>query len=139
VVGVGTHTITLTATDAAGNSRTATTTFTVNAASGGLQFGLSVSPGTAPRNSTVKLNVSFGNNTGARQWVSFNVRYVSPCGGADLENFGPIPIKSGAHDNRNIPFHIPRRACTGVYSLTLDYFVDGQMVGTTTAQLTVTP
>jgi len=140
VVGVGTQTITLTARDAAGNTRTATTTFTVNAAtSGGLQFTLSVSPATAPRNSPVKLNVTYSNNTGSRQWVSFSLRYVSPCGGASIEDVGPLPIRSGANESRNIPFHIPKRACTGVYTLTLDYFVDGRQVGTTTAQLTVTP
>src|SRR5262249_25601306 len=42
VVGTGAHTITITATDAAGNTSTATTTFTVNGVQ--LLFSLSVSP-----------------------------------------------------------------------------------------------
>jgi len=50
IVDVGTHTITITGTDAAGNIRTVTTTFTVNV--GGFNFTMSVSPATVKRDWT---------------------------------------------------------------------------------------
>jgi DNA/RNA endonuclease G (NUC1) len=137
VVGVGTHTITLTATDAAGNATTATTALTVT--DGAVVFSLNVSPSTARLNSTVKFNVSFSNNTGVSHSVSFNLRYSSPCGDAPIADVGPVPTKDGTSHDRNVAFHIPKNACTGIYVVTMDYFVDGQMTGTTTVQLTVTP
>ncbi len=137
MVGVGTHTITMTATDAARNTSTVTTTFTVSG--GGLTFSLSVSPTTVKRGKHVKLDIAYANSSADRLWVSFTVRYTSPCGNAILDNFGPVPINAGADRSANVPFHIPKTACTGLYALTLESYVGGVMVGTTTAQLTVTP
>jgi len=139
VVGVGTHTITLTATDAAGNTKTATTTFTVIAAKGGLTFTFSVTPATVQRGSMTRLNIFYSNDSGAAQRVTFDLRYTDPCGNAVLDNIGPISMKSGVQDSKSIPFHVPKNACTGVYTLTLEYNVEGVMVGSTTARLTVIP
>ena len=37
----------------------------------------------------------------------------------------------------NVNFHVPRYACTGLYTFTLESYVEGVLVGTTTAELTV--
>lgn len=137
LVGVGTHTITLTATDAAGNTRTTTTTFTVNG--GGLTFSLSISPATVKRGKMAKLDIAYANTSANRLWVSFTIRYTSPCGSFVLDNIGPLPINAGADKNANLNFHVPKTACTGLYTLTLESYVGGVLVGTTTATLNVTP
>ena len=141
VVGAGTYTITITATDAHGNTNTATTTFTVNAVdnSGGLTFSLSVSPAIVKRNKQVKIDIAYANTSAQRLNVSFLVRYTSPCGSFVLDNVGPLPINAGAAKSANVPFHVPKDACTGQYTLTLEAYVGGVLVGTDTANLTVTP
>ena len=106
VVGIGTHTITLTATDTAGNTNTATTTFTVVDAR--LTFSLSVSPAQVKRGKMAKLDVAYVNNTSERLWVSFTLRYSSPCGSFVLDNVGPVPINAGADHNANVNFHVPK-------------------------------
>ena len=135
-VGLGTHTITLTAVDAAGNTSTATTTFTVQNA--GFAFSISISPGTVRRGKMAKLNIQFSNNTSDRLNVSFAIRYSSPCGSFTLSNIGPFPIKAGADHSVKLPFHVPRSACTGLYTLTVESRVGGVLVGTSTATLNVT-
>jgi DNA/RNA endonuclease G (NUC1) len=137
VVGVGTHTIELTATDAAGNTSTATTTFTVE--NGAFAFSISVSPEIVKRGKTVKLKIDYSNTTSSRLDVSFDITYSSPCGNFTLNNLGPIPVKAGADRTATIPFHVPRTACPGLYTLTVESFVGGVSAGTSTAQLTVTP
>ena len=137
VVGIGTHTIAITATDATGNTTAATTTFTVN--DGGLTFALSVSPATVKRGKMAKLQIDYANTSAERLWVSFTARYTSPCESAIIDTVGPIPINAGADRKANMPFHVPKTACTGLYTLTLEAYVGGVLVGTTTAELTVTP
>lgn len=137
LVGVGTHTITITATDAAGNANTSTTTFTVNG--GGFAFSIRVSPTTVSRGEHVKLEIAFSNATAHRILVTFKIRYTSPCGNATIDHIGPISIRAGADRSATIPFHVPKRACAGLYTLILESYVEGALSGTTTAQLTVTP
>jgi DNA/RNA endonuclease G (NUC1) len=138
LVGVGPHTITITGTDAAGNPASVTTTFTVNPNTSGLTFSLSVTPSTVKRGKVATLNASFNNATGSLQLVTFKIRYNSPCGNATIGNIGPIPIAAGAHGNTSLPFLVPKNACTGLYTLTLESYVGGVLVNSTTAQLTVT-
>jgi len=138
VVEAGTHTITITATDAVGNASTATTTFTVNPVDvGGLTFSLSISPTTVKRNKQVKIDIAYANTSAQRLSASFTVRYTSPCGSFVLDNVGPIPINAGAEKSANVPFHVPKEACIGQYTLTLEAYVGGVLVGTTTATLIV--
>jgi hypothetical protein len=137
LVGVGTHTITITATDAVGNTNTATTTFTVN--QGSLTYSLSVSPTTVKRGKMAKLDISYVNTISERLSVSFVVRYTGPCGSAVIDSVGPFQINAGTERSANAQFHVPKDACTGLYRLTLETYVAGVLVGTTTADLTVTP
>ena len=140
IVGTGTYTITITATDAAGNTSTATTTFTVNSVDkGGLTFSLSVSPTTVKRNKQAKIDIAYANTSAQRLSASFIVRYTNPCGSFVLDTVGPVPVNAGAEKTANVPFHVPKDACTGQYTLTLEAYADGVLVGTTTASLTVTP
>ena len=140
VVGTGTHTITITATDAVGNTSTATTTFTVNTVNtGGLTFSLDVSPATVKRGKMAKLDIAFANTSAERLSVSFTVRYTSPCGSFVLDNVGPVLINAGAEKSANVPFHVPKTACTGHYALTVEAYLGGVLIGTDTADLTVTP
>jgi len=136
VAGIGTHTITITATDAAGNTRVATTTFTVTG--GGLNVSLT-SSGTVRRGKHAKLELAYSNTSGQRLWVSYVLRYSSPCRSAVLDSGIALPIRAGADRKVNLQFPVPKNACLGVYTLTLESYVDGVLVGTTTAQLTVTP
>ena len=137
VVMVGTHTITLTATDAAGNTSTATTTFTV--LDGRLAFSLSVSPETINPGKLAKLDINYTNTTAQRLSVSFIVRYKSPCGGPFLiDQVGPVQINAFTSRTTNVNFHVPKEGCTGQYTLILEAYIDGVFVGTTTAELIVT-
>lgn len=135
VVGAGAHTITITATDAAGNTSTATTTFTV--VDGRLTFSLSVSPATVKRGKMAKLDIAYANTTSERLSVSFIVRYTSPCGSFVLEDVGPLQINAETGKTGNVNFRIPKDACTGLYTFTLEAYVNGALVGTTTADLLV--
>jgi DNA/RNA endonuclease G (NUC1) len=135
VVGFGTHTITITATDAAGNSRTATTTFTVKS---GLTFSLSVSPATVQRGKVAKLDITYANTSALRLSTSFTIRYTSPCGGGVVDTIGPVLLNAGAGKFANVNFHVPREACTGLYTLTLEGYVGGVLVGTTSVELVTT-
>ncbi|HEY2964012.1 MAG TPA: HYR domain-containing protein, partial [Pyrinomonadaceae bacterium] len=136
MVGVGTYTITITATDAAGNSSTATTTFTVNA--GGLSFTLTAPP-SSKRGKPAQLDIHYVNTTGEKLWVSYVVRYAGPCDSGVADSGGPVPVNAGSERDVNVQFHVPKTACTGVYTLTLESYVNGVLIGTTTASLTVTP
>ena len=137
VVGIGIHTITITATDAAGNTSNATTTFTVN--DGRLSFSLSVSPTIVKAGKLAKLEIVYTNNTNQRLNVSFVTRYIGPCVSALIDNVGPFQINGGAQRIANVNFHVPNTACTGSYTLILEAYVEGEFVGTTTTELTVAP
>lgn len=136
VVGVGTHTITITARDAAGNTSTATTTFTV--VDGRLLFSLSVSPQTINPGKLAKLNIDYTNTTAQRLSVKFVVRYTNPCGTFPIDEVGPMQVNAFTSRTTNVNFHVPREACTGPYTLILKAFIDGVFVGKTTADLIVT-
>jgi len=136
-LGVGTYVITITATDAAGNTSSTTTTLTVTG--GGLTFAFR-SPGTANRGKMAKLDATFFNTTNQKLWVSFVVRYISPCGTSGVaDSGGPLPINSGADRNVNFQFHIPKDACTGLYTMRLEVSADGVFLGSTDVQLVVNP
>jgi DNA/RNA endonuclease G (NUC1) len=137
MVGVGTHTVTITAQDQVGNITTESTTFTVQS-NGGLIFSLDIAPGQAKRGKSVKLTAIYSNETGTTQVVTFTIRYSSPCGSFTIGNLGPITINAGAHGRATLPFVVPLTSCTGLYTLTLETYVNGGMVGTTTATLNVT-
>lgn len=137
VVGLGTHTIMLTATDAAGNTSTATTTFTVE--NGGFSFSISVDPTTVKPGKMAKVSIDYSNTSPDRLNVSFTVTYTSPCGNFTLDTLGPTSLNAGADRSANIPFHVPKTACPGLYTFTAESFVGGVPAGTKTAQLTVTP
>ena len=136
IVGVGTHVITITATDSAGNTSTATTTFTVNG--GGVTFAFR-SPGTAKRGKLAKLDGTFVNSTGEKLSVSYVVRYTSPCGDSGVADSGSLPLNAGASRDVNFQFHVPKDACTGLYTMVLEVSVNGVLIGTTDVQLVVTP
>jgi hypothetical protein len=135
VVGIGTHTITLTATDSAGNTRTETTTFTFN--NGGFTFRVRVSPAKAQRGETVKVIIDYSNDTQRRVEVKSKITYSNPCGNFTLDKIGPIRVNAGADRTERVPFQVPKKACLGLYTFTVESFVRGVSVGTSTAQLTV--
>lgn len=137
MVGIGTHTITIIATDAAGNTSTVTTTFTVTG--GGLVFQFT-SPGTAKRGKLAKLDATYTNTTGERLSFSYVVRYVSPCGVSGVaDSGGPVPLNAGASRTVKFQFHVPKDACTGVYTMTLETSANGVALAPVDVQLVVTP
>jgi hypothetical protein len=137
IVGVGTYTITISGTDSAGNVSTTTTTFTVN--SGGLNVTFNVSPSNVKVGKVAKLDIYYNNTTGERLNVSYIVRYSSPCGDGVADSGGPWPINAGSDRTVNGQFHVPKDACTGLYTLTLETYVNGVLTGTNVAQLSVIP
>ena len=140
VVGTGTYTITITATDVAGNTSKATTTFTVNRIDfRGLTFSFSVSPTTIQRNKTAKIDIAYANTSTARLSVSFVVRYTNRLGSFLIDTVVPGTLNAGAEKTSTVTFHVPKTACTGQYTLTLEAYVEGVLIGTDTADLLVTP
>jgi hypothetical protein len=137
VVGVGTHLITITATDAAGNTSTATTTFTV--IDGRLTFSVSASPNTVGRNKTTKVEVVYTNTTNQRLTVSFVIRYTGPCDSGVIDTIGPSQVNAGQTKNGNTTFHVDKNACTGNYVLAADAYIGNVLVGTATTELVVAP
>jgi hypothetical protein len=132
-VSAGSHSITVTATDAAGNSNTATTSFTVNASP---VFSVSVNPTTARQGSLVSLRTAYHNCANSRQTLTLKVSLTRPSR-QDLMATLPITLQPGQSGSFNIPIRIPTSTPTGLYSLTLDVYVGGIKIGTSTAQLTV--
>jgi DNA/RNA endonuclease G (NUC1) len=136
-VGLGTHVITITATDSAGNTSTATTTFTVNG--GGLNFSITVSPNLVERGRAAKVDLNYQNTTNERIFVSYVVRYVGPCDSGLVDSGGSVNVNARSDRNVNLQFHVPKEACTGEYTLTLETYVNGVLIGTASTQVTVTP
>jgi uncharacterized protein len=99
---------------------------------------LTITPSTIKRGKIALLKISWANNTGQKVPVSFTIKYTSPCGNFTLSNLGPIPINSGANGSVTLPFLVPKKACTGLYTLTLESRVGGVLVDTSTATLNVT-
>ena len=89
------------------------------------------------RGKSVKLHASYSNGTGVSQTVTFTIRYTSPCGNFTVGNIGPIQVKASGQGQATLPLLIPDGACVGLYTLTLESYVAGSMVGTTTATLDV--
>ena len=137
VVGPGAHTITITATDAAGNTSTATTTFTV--IDGRLTFSFTASPNPSNRDKTTKVDIVYTNNTTERLTVTFVVRYTGPCDSGIVDHFGPIQINAGQTKKVNTTFQIQKTACTGPYVLTAEAYIGNVLVGTATTELIVAP
>jgi DNA/RNA endonuclease G (NUC1) len=134
---VGTHTITITATDAAGNTTSVTTTLTIIGGGVIVQFR---SPGTAERGKLAKLDATFSNTTSEVVSISFVVRYVDPRGKTGVvDSGGPLPVNPGADRNVNFQFHVPKDACLGLYTLTLEASANGVPLRTLEVQLRVTP
>ena len=72
--------------------------------------------------------------------VSFVVRYESPCGTTGVvDSGGPLPVNPGADRDVNFQFHVPKDACTGLYTMILDTSVNGVFIGSLEVQLVVTP
>ena len=139
VVGPGAHTITITATDAAGNTSTATTTFTV--IDGRLTFSFTASPNPSNRGKTAKIDIVFTNNTTVNEANRFL------CGA--LHGANVIAESSISLGQYRLPRARPRQsarhsrfrrlACTGPYVLALEAYIGNVLVGTATTDLTVAP
>jgi hypothetical protein len=104
-----------------------------------LTLSLTVTPTTVQRGKLVLLKFSFANISSQQHLVSFKVRYTSPCDSFVLNNLGPIPVHAGANANITLPFLVPKKACTGLYTLTVEAYIGGVLVNTSTAQLNVIP
>ena len=135
LVGVGTHTITLTATDAAGNTRTATTTFTVNSG-GSITFTLTASPTSVQKGREATLTATYLNQTSSNKTVTSQLSYSGECGSASIGNIGPVTVPAGGQNTASYLFDVPK--CTGIYTIKLESFVNGASIGSTTTTLTVT-
>lgn len=137
LVGVGTTTITITVKDASGNSTTCTTNFTVTGTPSVL---VSVTPTTAARGSTVTATGAFANCASTAQTVTLVFNATTPCSPPTVfGTVGPFTLQPGERGSRSSPFTIPSFACTGLYTLTVDLYVGGTKVATSSTQLTVTP
>jgi hypothetical protein len=123
-----------TATDASTNSNTATTTFTVVP---GPSFLVSVTPTTVKRGGKVIATKAFTNCASTSQRVTLKVRLVSPVCDIPMVTL-PVTLQAGQRGSFSITLTIPKPTLLGLYALTLDWYVGGVKVGTSTAQLTVT-
>ncbi len=135
IVGAGPHTITVTAIDPSGNSSTATTTFTVIP---GPSFTVSLTPASVRRGGQVTLKASFSNCASSRQALTLKVSLTTPRDKTLMATL-PITLQAGQKGSLTLPLIIPRSSPTGLYALTLDVYVGSARIGTSSAQLTVTP
>jgi glycosidase len=135
LVGVGSHTIIVTATDDSNNSSTATATFTVTAEP---TFVLSVTPASVKRGNHVTLKAAFNNCASSRQSLTLKVSLTTPFS-SDLMLTLPAVLQGGQKGSLSIPLTIPKATPTGVYTLTLDVYAGGTKIGTSKAQLTIIP
>ena len=134
LVGVAPHTITVTAKDVANNSKSAQTTFTVIAEPA---FTISVAPNSVSRGGSVTLRAAFHNCATTRQALTLKVSLTRP-GSTTLMVTLPLTLNGGQSGSLSLPIPIPRSTPTGLYTLTLDWYIGGVKIGTSTAQLTVT-
>ena len=135
LVGVGPRTITITGKDPSNNSKSVTTTFTVV---GGPSFTVSVNPSSVRRGNLVTLTTAFNNCASSSQALTLKVSLTKP-GSSTLMVSLPLTLKAGQKGSLAIPVPIANSTPTGLYSLTLDVYVGGVKIGTSTAQLTVNP
>ena len=70
---------------------------------------------------------------------SFVVRYTNRLGSFVIDTVVPGTLNAGAEKTSTVTFHVPKTACTGQYTLTLEAYVEGVLIGTDTADLLVTP
>jgi hypothetical protein len=134
---LGTHVVTITAKDAAGNTGTATTTFTV--VGGGLTFSVSVSPDNVDRGRAAKVEIHYHNNTADKLFLSYVLRYAGPCDSGVVESGGPLPLNGRSERTVNAQFRTASDACIGQYTLTVETYVEGVLIGTASTQVTVVP
>ncbi|HEY6045405.1 MAG TPA: HYR domain-containing protein, partial [Pyrinomonadaceae bacterium] len=134
LVGVGPQTITITAKDSSNNSSSVQTTFTVV---GGPGFTISVSPNTLKRGGTVTLSAAFNNCASSSQALTLKVSLTRP-GSNTLMVTLPLTLRAGQRGSLSIPVPIPKSTPTGLYALTLEWYIGGVKIGNSTAQLTVT-
>ena len=62
---------------------------------------------------------------------------MSPCGMSLLDTVGPTQINANTSKITSVNFHVPKDACLGEYTFTLEAYIDGVLIGTANAELTV--
>jgi len=136
LVGVGTHVVTITVHDLAGNVTTVTTTFTVQG-TGQLTFTtLDLAPPQAKRGKTLKARAAYINGSSNERNVTFVLRYSGECGVVNVGSF-PMVIAAGATGNATVQFTIPLDACIGTQTLTMDVYENGVKIDTLTTSFTI--
>lgn len=135
LVNIGAQTITITARDSANNTSSATTTFTVKAAVP--TFTISINPSTVKQGGKVTVNVAYNNPGSTAQTLTLKVSLTTPQT-RTLMLTVPLTLRAGQTGSVSLPLPIAKSTPVGLYSVTLDVFVGGVQVGTSSAQLTVT-
>ncbi len=135
LVGVGVQTITITATDSAHNSSSATTTFTVKAALP--SFTISINPSTVKQGGQVTVTTTYSNPSSTAQTLTIKVSLTTPKT-KTLMFTVPLTLKANQSGSVSWPLPIAKSTPEGLYSVTLDVFLGATQIGTSSAQLTVT-
>jgi hypothetical protein len=135
LVGVGVQTITITATDSAHNSSSATTTFTVKAALP--SFTIAINPSTMKQGGQVTVTTTYSNPASTPQTLTLKISLTTPKT-KTLMLTVPLTLKAGQTGSTSLPFPIGKGTAVGVYSVTLDVYLGATQIGTSSAQLTVT-
>jgi hypothetical protein len=137
LVGVGTHVVTITVHDLAGNVTTVTTTFTVQG-TGQLTFTtLDLTPPQAKRGKTLRARAAYTNGSSNERNVTFVLSYSGECGVVNVGSF-PMVIAAGATGTATVQFTIPMDACIGTQTLTMDVYENGVKIATLTTSFTIT-
>jgi hypothetical protein len=138
---VGTRTFTVHAADAVGHESSRTVTYRVVECR---YVSLGVSPSTVAGGSIVRIAASLRSCSTKAQTVALRFIFTglprrSGCHivRTTMLTTPPFTLSPGFNRSLSFPYRVPERTCAGDYSVSVATFVDGNLVETTSAALTV--
>jgi hypothetical protein len=137
---VGTWTFTVHAADVVGNESATSVSYQVECR----YLSLGLSPSTVAAGSVVRISASLRSCSAKAQTVALRFTFAglprrSGCHDVrtTILTTPPFTLSPGFHRSLSFPYRVPKRTCAGDYSVSVATFVDGSLVETTSAALTV--
>jgi hypothetical protein len=136
----GSRTFTVRATDAVGNESETSVTYQVECD----YVSLGVSPSTVAAGGVVRIVTSLRSCSTKAQTIALRFTFTglprrSGCHDVrtTILTTPPFPLPPRFHRSLSFPYRVPKRTCSGDYSVSVVTFVDGSLVDTASATLTV--
>jgi len=106
---------------------------------------ISLSPSAVPQGGLITVNWTLRSCANTAQTVAFKFTLSGPsqpnsCSSTKSDMFAtpPFPLQPNTLQTLSFPFRVPKRTCTGTYSITATTIVNGQAVDTSSNSVTVT-